>query len=548
MRLSSFAVRSPLALAASIVLVTLPMAAQLRESIEVRVLELEVSVLDREGKAVEGLTRDDFVVRVGKREVPVANFFAVRKGIVVTEAQSETQGEAQTPVAEETSIPTSLVIFIDDLHLSQHSHARAVAALRRYVSNTIGHDTTATLLRYNRTLDVRIRPTERAGAILRELDQLSLMPATDDIARERRLLIRDIDDVLIAYRNEGRTLGGETPDTLLMRIERYAENRSADVDHTLRAIERAIELASAFSGRKVLLYVSDGLPQVPGLELFEYFDRALQRIGLSVTGLLRADANAMLRYDRTAAFRRLTQTAQRANVAFFSFDAGGLRSDADRGPEAASTLGTLNTTSMTVNDRSGLQFVAQETGGQYVTNENSIDTVLARMSEQFTSYYSVGIQPPEGDIRITVRNRPELRVIAARRRPPRTREDKLEQHLRSRLYTRVSENPLDATLGIGVAAMNGSQCIVPVRLTVPQPELPEELTPRSVELRMVMLNELNDESAVQTANLWFEDGRVQHIMKLRIRPEKLILSIAVSNPLSGETSYLQADIDGTTCK
>jgi hypothetical protein len=298
----------------------------------------------------------------------------------------------------------------------------------------------------------------------------------------------------------------------------------------------------------VLLYVSDGLPQSPGLEVFEYFDRAMARIGANIDGgPIRTDGGEAMRFDRTGAFRHLAQTAQRANVAIFSFDAAGMRGEAGRGPESGATLGTLSGVSMYANERSGLQFVAEETGGQYVANENNIDSVLARMSEQFSSYYSIGIHPQRGEIRITVRNHPELRVIAARRMPPRTREDKLEQTLRSRLYTRAVDNPLDATLGVGRPMILAGQCVVPVRLLIPQPKLPHDLTPQAVELRMVMLNESNDESSVQVAILPFESARIHHVMRLRIRPEKLVLSVAVTNPVSGETSFLQGDIDGTSC-
>ena len=80
-------------------LVALPLTAQVREAIEVRVIELEATVLDRSGKPVEGLTENDFRVTAGKREVPITNFFAVRDGEI-----------AEKPAAGKraTSIPTSL--------------------------------------------------------------------------------------------------------------------------------------------------------------------------------------------------------------------------------------------------------------------------------------------------------------------------------------------------------------------------------------------------------------------------------------------------------
>ena len=54
----------------------------------------------------------------------------------------------------------------------------------------------------------------------------------------------------------------------------YAERRAAEVDRSLAALEAAIELASAFEGRRVLLYVSEGLSQQPGAEVIDYWENA----------------------------------------------------------------------------------------------------------------------------------------------------------------------------------------------------------------------------------------------------------------------------------
>jgi VWFA-related protein len=383
--------------------------------------------------------------------------------------------------------------------------------------------------------------------VLRELDAMEKTVSVDERSRERVALIREIDDLIMQIKSDVHT--ADTPDTMLRHIERYAEDHATEIDHTLRMLERSIEVIAGFSGRKVLLYVSDGLPQTPGLEVFEYYQSALDRNGIVLEKGGRADAAAVLRFDRSAAYRRVVQAAQKAGVAIYSFDASGARTEVARGAESGSTMGSFSTQSINSNLRSGLQYMAAETGGLHVGNENDVDRALARMSEQFTTYYSIGIRPAQGDIRVSVRNRKDVTVIASRRASMTTREDRLEQNLRSRLYTRDSENPLAASLTVAPPALKAAQCVAPVRLSVPQPQgLPSELTPTTVELRMVMLNERNEESAVQVATLPFDQGRVEHTMMLRIRPETLVISVAVTNPLSQETSYLQADVDGTQCR
>lgn len=58
-------------------------AASFMETIEVRMLNLEVVVSDRDGQRVTGLGRDDFRLLVDGEEVPIQFFNEVRDGRVV---------------------------------------------------------------------------------------------------------------------------------------------------------------------------------------------------------------------------------------------------------------------------------------------------------------------------------------------------------------------------------------------------------------------------------------------------------------------------------
>jgi VWFA-related protein len=524
----------------------LPLAAQMRESIDVRVLELEAAVLDRAGHPVEGLKQEDFRVQVGKEEVPITNFYAVRNGVVLAEENAPRSAKS---VSAETSIPTSLVIFIDELHLSPGSRRRALNALQRYVKANVGANTTAMLVRYYNHFDVVMRPTERPGLVLAEIEKLAKSPFLDDSARERERMIGLIDGVLAHNFGNPVDFHGDSPETVFGRIVDYAERQMSDVERTLTALESAIQISSSFSGRKVLLYVSDGLPQMPAAELFDYWDRlqthAVVRYGRE--GTIRLDSREAMRVDCSSKFTRVAETAQRANVAIYSFDAAGLRGLEGRGMESTTMSERINSTLMYSNLRQGLQHVADETGGMYIANDNDIDRVLARMSEQFSSYYSIGVRPRGGEIKVTVNKRPDLRVLAVKRVPPRSREERIEQNLRTRLYTRTAENPLAISADLGTPATLRGNCVVPIIVRMQPVTLPVELTPPAFDMYLVMLNEQNEESAVQRISIPFEQQQLRHQMMLRVRPEKHVLSIAVTNPKSGETSFLQREVDGTMC-
>jgi VWFA-related protein len=535
---------------AFLLLLTLSLSAQTRESIEVRVTELEVTVLDRNGHPVEGLGRDDFELRIGGKVTPISNFFAVRRGVVVDD--EKTANEPARALSAQTSIPTTLIIFLDEVHLRHTSRKRALEALQRYVAANVGPLTTATLIRYNKHLDVRTRPTERPGYIIAELEKLkreSFLGHDGD--RERQVIIEQIDGILFQS-GMAAGIGGESQDTIFYRVETYAERVTGDVDRSLDALESAIELASGFEGRKVLLYVSEGIPQQPGAELFEYWDRALRNAPVAdmkvQTGKL--DISRAARFDRTPHLRRVAEAAQKARVAIYAFDAAGVRPLEGTSVEQMSSVRQINTSLMQSNLRGSLQYVAEETGGRYVGNENDIDKVLMKMSEQFSTYYSLGFRRPKGTrpgrMQVSVKNRHDVRVITSRPHPPRTRQEEIESNIRARLYTRASVNPLSAKVEVSKPSLVAGQCIVNVRLSTPT--IPPELRPEAMELHFVLINERNDESELRSAVLPLQSGRLTHSMTLRIQPRPHVLSLALANPLSGETSYLQGDLDASNCR
>ena len=57
------------------------LALQLSESIEVRVVNVDVVVADRDGKPVTGLTKDDFEIFEDKKPQVITNFYEVRGGV-----------------------------------------------------------------------------------------------------------------------------------------------------------------------------------------------------------------------------------------------------------------------------------------------------------------------------------------------------------------------------------------------------------------------------------------------------------------------------------
>lgn len=111
------------------------------ETIEVRVIDVEVVVTDARGRRVTGLERDDFRLYAGGVEVPIAFFDEVWDGEVVRAAVetgqsgtgvAETDGAA-APAPPETqaaeALSTSFLLFVDDYFTRPADRNRVLAEL-----------------------------------------------------------------------------------------------------------------------------------------------------------------------------------------------------------------------------------------------------------------------------------------------------------------------------------------------------------------------------------------------------------------------------------
>ncbi|HJQ40074.1 MAG TPA: VWA domain-containing protein [Thermoanaerobaculia bacterium] len=492
-----------------ILLLAFPAAAQITESIEVHVLEIEVSVLDRAGKPVEGLTAADFEVRVNRKPTEISNLYLVKRGAIV----DETRGAAGSQPAEAPPaiVPTRLVLFVDDLHLHQRTKKRAVASLRNFVEKTMDDATTAMLVRWNGSLSVVVPATKDRARLLAAIDGMATEPGLmRNVDSQRRLL--------------GQLAASMDPDIVRQHYLAYCESQARDTRQTIDALREVTRAASGLEGRKILLHVSEGLPMFAGWEMLASIEGGKGQIPLEV-----------MKFNLDGQYRALVKFAQQSSVVFCPFDASG--------PEGAAYAvdipeGNPNPDLIRENVRATATLLARETGGQLIADTNELDLALARVTDQVTTYYSLGVSAPSGsrgpfNIAVRLRNRPELRVVTAPRRNVTSEPERIANGVRSRLYFREEANPLEARLRVSAPKREGNRCVVHVSADVKKAISP-------VTFHFAVIDDRQQESNVRTVQA--------PLVSLGLSPRKYVFSAAIVENLSGETSYLQQDIDATGCK
>ncbi len=364
------------------------------DRVAVDIVNVEVYVTDKDGEPVAGLGRDDFVVTEDDKAMEIVNFHHVTGGRVAT-ATEATATEATATAAErdlldvprfgEAAIPESqrlhLIVYVDNYHIHPLNRNRVFGRLRAFLQKVVKPGDEVMVASYDRSLHYRHPFTsdpDLVTNVLRDLEKLSGNAVERE--SERATAIQAIYESKSLREAESRA-------------REFAEAGYHELGLSLRALEEMVDSLAGLPGRKMLLHVSDGLPMVPGQDLYQ----AIQLRYADIAALGQA-----ISWDKSRQFSRLISHANSNRISFYTIDAGGLRVQSGMGAEnrAVSSPRVVSGTLDGVRRRNlqaPLVLMARQTGGQSIMNTNDVTAGLDRVARDFGNYYSLGYRAPATD-------------------------------------------------------------------------------------------------------------------------------------------------------
>ncbi|MEM6793633.1 MAG: VWA domain-containing protein [Acidobacteriota bacterium] len=559
------------AAAAAAALLARPAAAEepagFTERLDVRVVHLE-AVVTRAGERVENLRAEDFRLRVDGEEVPIEYFSEIRGGVAVDSEGALESGGSGDGTSASLALPsaptgkavaTRFLIFIDDEFTIP---ARRNAVLRRIADQArqLGPQDRVAVVGWNgqrvELLSCWRPGDEELGRVLRRAMNrpaygLQRLSEWSRVESERRY--------------DRRSPGsGSSFSTIGFSGASRGFDRSTDrvFDPLDGASGRAVRLGSALTsalrgfaqppGRKVLLFLSGGLPPVP---------RAFARQGGELERLRLEDRARGL-------FAPAVETANRLGYSIYPVDLGGVESRAF-GAAAAGSLGRALIQRQTLEERERsaedlMRSMAADTGGLALLDGAS-RSALTKVREDTRSYYWIGFSPAwRGDDR---RRRVEIEVDPAavsgsRRVRIRTRSGFQDLSRSARAAMQVEsahlfELPLPSgdgfavTLG-GAERAGRGRVVVPVELQIPAESL--SFLPAGeggiarLELRVAATDDRGDSTEIPLVPLEIRrdqvsEGAVRWRTRLELRERQHRLLIAVHDPLSDALFARRIDYD-----
>ena len=385
--------------------------------ISTNLVQVDAVVTDRDGKQVTDLRADEFEIREDNRPQPITNFSyvsiespAAPTASTATAKESPARRADTAPVPPRTLRPEqvrrTIALVVDDLGLSFESTHFVRQALRKYVDQQMAANDLVAIVRTSAGIGALQQFTSDKRQLYAAIERVRWYPR----GRGGVGAFAPIS----SFDEAGRTAGdanSESTDSDLQRRNRERE----DVDTfredifavgTLGALNFIVRGLRELPGRKAVVMFSDG---------FRLFNR-VGGAGESNTRILEA-------------LRRLTDLANRASVVVYTIDARGLQTlgltaaDDTSGLSASQLEERLTERRNELFDtQEGLNYLAQQTGGIAVRNNNDISGGIQRALNDQRGYYLIGYRPAESTFdsatgrrsyhKLTgkIKNRPDLRV------------------------------------------------------------------------------------------------------------------------------------------
>ncbi|GMU65150.1 MAG: hypothetical protein AMXMBFR36_14240 [Acidobacteriota bacterium] len=466
------------------------------ESVEVRLLELDVVVVDRRGDPVEGLAAADFEILADGAPLELVAF----------EAHDEVVGaDGGTPSAPGTLLPATAAVPADRsepvtwvVHVDQ---SRLRSSRRNAILRQLGEFFEGNLRAGDRTMvaswdgqalrlvsrlstdlqgardalaeisdsPVRSSPLDGAATAIRsEINAaapLSINIAPDKEERKRR------DDLPTDELRPGTRVAAEN---LLRQIDSLGDLEIARARAAIAALRDLLVLAGGVEGRVGLLLVGSGYDSNVVDNLYRMWESRFAALDpMSRAGVLGGRA-----HEVGEEYRRLLASLADSNTTIFTIGAGeaeGLDVVETAGAGTALQGGSAGTGASSEGAMS-LAGLADATGGRTFGAGGDLAERLGAARRHLATFYTLSARPPEGASvpRLDVRLRREgLRAIHRERSARRSSEDLAAAAAISALL----ESGTTATPGLAIEpgppapAERREARIVPVTLRVPLADL-----------------------------------------------------------------------------
>ena len=532
------------------------------DEIELTIANLIVYVTDKKGRAITDLTQDDFLVFQDGDRKQISNFKLYTHEIVRGELEEPLESPLATPIPTAVDVdaagpqPVHLVLYIDNENLEPLDRNRVLSQTREFVRKSVHPPAQMMVVAYQRSFEVLQEFTSDPDEVLRAMRQVRRYTGgRSERERSRQEIMERIgriqDENRSAGGGAGQQIAGEYVEAYNM-IQNYARESSNNLQFTLDSLRQIFTSLSGLPGKKGVIYVSNGLPMTPGMDLFYELSNAANDTSILTN---------MYEFDKSRLYRQLAATANAQGVTLYTIDAAGLSVGGLGSAEYANARNPRSISVGRSNYTDSLRFLADETGGIAIINTNDVGPKLDLINQDMYTYYSIGYplqasgQDKVHKVKVELRDDPAFKGYEVRYRSrfvEKSLETKVQDAVVSSLVFDVDDNPMEIEVETGnPTPASGDRWLLPAHISFPITSV--ALLPEGEDFvaRVVIFVAARDTNGKQSDLVRqmhevrvpadnYEEAKNQRWgidTQLLMEPGRYRISVALLDPLTRQDSY-----------
>ena len=368
-------------------------------------IQIDVTVTDKNGKVVSGLGMNDFEVYENgeKQNLSGVQFMAKSVGgatiggnapAAARPGEGVTTGGPQKPVTP-GSVRRTIAIVVDDLTMSFGSVYYARRALRRFVEQQMQPSDLVAIIRTTGSIGALQQFTSDKQVLLAAIDSIRWQPLTSEVEAlaptgqtARETSERFVTESNVVAQRAGTDTSGRLDNTKVHESITQTKARDFNDLKTANPIQVGMYAQASIGAMR---YVVQGMNQLPGRKMMMLFSD-----GFDIT----QDATKSRSSVVFEMLQDLVEYANRSSVVVYSFDTRGLKSmsiqasdstyeviDGHRGQKEKLRTDEFK------EKQDGLVYLAKQTGGQALLDSNDLNGGIQRSLEEQSGYYLLAYVP-----------------------------------------------------------------------------------------------------------------------------------------------------------
>jgi VWFA-related protein len=533
--------------------------------VEVRITKVDVNVIDKAGNRVTGLIAENFKLYEDGILQPLTNFYEVQ-GMEVflptTEKEVEKPPLPGEPLpAAGQAIKNKIVIYFDNWHLHPMNRNWSIKKLTSFIEKNFppGTNNEAMVVSLDQKLEIIQKFTSNSQLLTLAINEVKKRAGQTLLRkRSKEELKKELTGIVSETSQVDRYAMADSFERALSYARNFVEAEQADLLFSLKSLNSVVTNLAGIEGKKILVYVSDGLPINPGDEAFTFLEQAFPRESVR---------NEAMNYDATRVFKELTAKCNANEISLYPINAQGLESvllSADKQDGWGHTRGAGMMRVESRNQNEALTMMANDTGGVAILNTNDIETGLEKIKNDLMFYYTLGYKSLYQDdnkfhsIKVKLVGLKEGYDVRVREGFKQiSQEEKIKESVMSGLFIRRQDNALGLKVQIlPVESMVISnnirltiKLLIPIKNLVLNPEksnykgeIKVYVSLKDAEDRFSPIQELSEEIKIPGND--YEQALKSYypyLVEMYVEPGQYTISLGVKDVPANTTSYVQLD-------